>query len=251
MDKWNVRCNLTKFLELLKSLRMVIGIISEGTEDQSVIKNILRGIAKMLDLDLETRPIRPDLRRDETDNHSNQQTIGTFQGVKNACQGENGEREDFDSFFFLDDHEFIVIQLDTAEIENQDFEFTRPVKDNNPNYSTELREGVIELINGWLENNYEGQLLYAITIEEMEAWCLTTYQKTNTTLSANPKNQLQRILSRRNIKIDGNNIARSFENNVSKDFRKFKNLKRYMQYNKSLEEFVLETINHFQEYTTE
>lgn len=134
---------------------MVIGIIAEGTEDQAVIKNILKGVAKILDIEIDTRPIRPDLKKDETDKHNNQQTIGTFQGVKNACEGIDGEREDFDKFFFIEDSAFMTIQLDTAEIENQNFEFTRPIKENNPNYSTALRQNVIDLINGWLENNYE------------------------------------------------------------------------------------------------
>jgi hypothetical protein len=221
---------------------MVIGIIAEGTEDQAVIKNILRGVAKILDIEIDTLPIRPSLKRDETDNHNNQQTIGTFQGVKNACEGVEGEREDFDKFFFIEDSAFMTIQLDTAEIDNHNFEFTRPVKENNPNYSTELRQNVIDLINGWLENNYENQLFFAIAIEEIEAWCLTIYEKKDSSLSANPKNQLLRILSKKNIKIDGNNKATSFEQKVTKDFRSPKKLKEYIDYNQSLAEFVKETI---------
>lgn len=222
---------------------MVIGIISEGTEDQAVIKNILKGVAKILDIEIDTLPIRPDLSKDETDKHNNQQTIGTFQGVKNACEGVDGEREDFDRFFFIEDNEFVTIQLDTAEIENQNFEFTRPTKNNNSNYNTELRQNIIDLINTWLENNYENQILYAITIEEIEAWCLTIYEKKDSSISANPKNQLMRILSKKNIKIDGNNKATSFERKVSKGFKNAKKLQQYMVYNKSLEAFVNETIS--------
>ncbi|MFK7949256.1 MAG: hypothetical protein AB8G11_16815 [Saprospiraceae bacterium] len=222
---------------------MVIGIIAEGTEDQAVIKNILKGIAKSLNIEIDVRPIRPNLKKDEDDLQNNTQTIGTFQGVKNACEGIDGERENFDKFFFLEDSAFMVIQLDTAEIDNHNFDFSRPNKDNNPNYSIELRNQVIELINGWLENNYENQLLYAIAIEEIEAWCLTIYNKKDTSLSANPKNQLQRILNKRNIKIDGNNIASSFEKKVTKDFKNPKKLKQFTAYNQSLADFVNETID--------
>lgn len=227
---------------------MTIGIIAEGTEDQAVIKNIVRGIAKKLELDIDTKSIRPDLKLDETDKHNNQQTIGTIQGIKNACEGVHGEREDFERFFFLEDSTFIAIQLDTAEIENQNFDFTRPVKENNPNYCSELRNKVVELINTWLENNYHEQILYAITIEELEAWCLTIFQKADTSLSANPKNQLLRILKKRNIKIDGNNKARSFEDKVTKDFRKFKKLEECMKQNQSLEFFVRTTMEKLQNY---
>jgi hypothetical protein len=221
---------------------MVIGIIAEGTEDQAVIKNIIKGISKSLDLEIDVRSIRPDLKQDETDKHQNQQTIGTFQGVKNACIGIDGEREDFEKFFFLEDSVFMTVQLDTAEIENQDFKFIRPNKNNNLNYSTELRNKVIELIDGWLENNYKNELLYAIAIEELEAWCLTIYEKKDSSISANPKNQLMRILSKRNIKIDGNNRANSFEQKVTKGFRKFKKLNEFMLYNESLEMFVNEVL---------
>jgi|GEM_PF-2986944 hypothetical protein len=41
---------------------MVIGIIAEGTEDQAVIKNIIKGISKSLDLEIDVRSIRPDLK---------------------------------------------------------------------------------------------------------------------------------------------------------------------------------------------
>jgi hypothetical protein len=221
---------------------MVIGIIAEGTEDQAVIKNIIKGISKSLDLEIDVRSIRPDLKQDETDKYQNQQTIGTFQGVKNACIGIDGEREDFEKFFFLEDSVFMTLQLDTAEIENQDFKFIRPNKNNNLNYSTELRNKVIELIDGWLENNYKNELLYAIAIEELEAWCLTIYEKKDSSISANPKNQLMRILSKKNIKIDGNNRANSFEQKVTKEFRKFKKLNEFMLYNKSLETFVNEVL---------
>lgn len=221
---------------------MVIGIIAEGREDQAVIKNILKGVAKSLNIEIDVRPIRPNLKKDETDLQNNTQTIGTFQGVKNACEGVDGEREDFDKFFFFEDSVFMTIQLDTAEIDIHNFEFTRPTKDKNPNYSTELRQNVIDLINTWLENNYENPLLYAIAIEEIEAWYLTIYEKKDSSLSANPKNQLMRILNKKNIKIDGNNKATSFEQKVAKDFRSPKKLKEYMNYNQSLAEFVKETI---------
>ena len=220
---------------------MVIGIIAEGTEDQAVIKNILKGVSKILEIEIDTRAIRPDLKKDETDKHNNPQTIGTFQGVKNTCEGMDGEREDFDKFFFFEDSAFMTIQLDTAEIENHNFDFTRPTKVDNPKYSTELRNKMIALINSWLDNNYQNQLLYAIAIEELEAWCLTIYDKKDSTLSANPKNQLRRILSKKNIKIDGNNRALSFEQKVTKDFKSAKKLKQCMNYNESLKDFVNES----------
>ena len=73
--------------KIFKPKPMRVGIIAEGTEDQSVIKNILRAF------DIDGYSIRPSLSVDESRKHlANQSTIGTFQGVKNACI----QRDDFE-----------------------------------------------------------------------------------------------------------------------------------------------------------
>lgn len=144
----------------------IIGIISEGVEDQGVIKNILR----VYGFDgSEIKFIRPGLSKDATDRHHDQQSIGTIQGVKNSCVGKDGKRPDFEKALLLLDCNNIVIHIDTAEIEEQDFKFIRPQKTGNENYCKELRKSVIELISDWLDNNYQDSLLYAIAIEETEA----------------------------------------------------------------------------------
>ena len=74
----------------------LIGIISEGAEDFGVLKNIFRAFG----FDgSEIIALRPALSKDATDRHNDPQTIGTFQGVKNACVGKNGKRPDFENFF--------------------------------------------------------------------------------------------------------------------------------------------------------
>lgn len=144
---------------------MKIGIIAEGTTDQAVITNILKGLG------IDTSnviPIRPDLSFDEIDkNFENTKTIGTWQGVKNSCLS----KEDFELFFFDADNQHIIIQLDTAEANHADFDVIKPDK-TNPNYATILRSNVIDKIHEWLDNEYIDNLLHAITIEEIEAWIL-------------------------------------------------------------------------------
>ena len=139
MDARLFRRNFTKFLSIMRG--ELVGIISEGAEDYGVLKNILRALG----FDgSEIIAIRPTLSKDATDKHDNQQTIGTFQGVKNACEGKDGKRPDFEQFFNTQiDAKYIVVQIDTAEIDRQNFEFIKPVKEGNPNYSTELRAASI------------------------------------------------------------------------------------------------------------
>ncbi len=206
---------------------MRIGIISEGTEDQAVISNLLKGIAKELNIsELEVKPIRPDLGKSVSHlNDPLHKTIGTFQGVKNSCS----ERYDFEDFFMDLDNQFVVIHLDTAEIEKQDFIFQKPVKEANENYCMELRNRVIELINKWLENDYQGQILYAIAIEEIEAWVLTIYEKRNSSFSADAKSRLEFVLKMQSIDFD----------KVTKDFKKPKKLDTFLEYNQSLNNFVV------------
>jgi len=201
----------------------LIGIIAEGKEDQDVIKNILRAFG--FDGKTEVRYIRPSLSYDATA-LSNQQTIGTLQGVKNSCI----QRTDFDRAFIITGINYMVIQMDTAEIENQDFEFKRPPKTKNLNYASELRGLCIDKINEWLQNNYENQLFYAITIEETEAWLLTIFEKSDSTKSANPKQKLFHDFRE--------HISGKSYDVISKPFSKLKDLIHFAKNNSSLKVFV-------------
>jgi hypothetical protein len=206
---------------------MRIGIIAEGTEDQAVIRLILKAYG----VDgSDIVAIRPSLQRDATD--AADSSIGTFQGVKNACEGKDGLRPDFERFFIFLDNQFMAIHLDTAEIEQQNFAFTKPLKKGNPDYCTQLRNNVIDLINTWLDHQYSNQLLYAIAIEEIEAWSLTLYIQADTAQSADPKSKFWKEAYRKKIK-DTASLA-----DLCKDFSKLKKLKTYLPYNQSLKDFA-------------
>lgn len=220
----------------------LVGIISEGAEDFGVLKNIFRAFG----FDgSEIIAIRPTLSKDASDKHNNQQTIGTFQGVKNACIGTDGKCPDFDKFFTQIDAKYIVVQIDTAEIDRHDFPFVRPIKENNPNYSSELRTSAINLISNWLSNNYTEQLFYAISIEELEAWCLTIFENDDTTYLENLKSKLQNHLQRKNMTYRDlkchptKQKSAYFETFTAKyKFHKLTNLKQFAAKNQSLNDFI-------------
>lgn len=220
----------------------LVGIISEGAEDFGILKNIFRAFG----FDgSEIIAIRPALSKDATDRHNDTQTIGTFQGVKNACIGANEKHPDFEKFFIQTSAKYIVVQIDTAEIDRHDFPFIRPSKENNPNYSSELRTSAIELINNWLSNNYSEQLFYAVSIEELEAWCLTLFETGDTTYSVNVKSKLNSHLQRKNMTYRDLKCNPStgkslyFEKFTSKyKFHKLTNLKKYATKNQSLNDFI-------------
>ncbi len=217
---------------------MRIGIIAEGGADQMVLRNIFRsfGIDGSDIID-----IKPSLAKDENDeNNPNERTIGTLQGVKKACLPYEGRRYYFERALNFQSVDYIVIHLDTAEIDSQDFAFIKPTKQTNPNYSTELRQKVIDLIDGWLENTYKNQLFYAVAIEEIEAWCLTIFKVKDSIQSADPKKRLQLILNK-----DKKYKNTDFDK-ITSDFRNTKKLKQAIEFNQSLHDFyesVKEKIN--------
>lgn len=233
---------------------MQIGIISEGVEDQGVIKNILTAVAKSMNLDLDIKPMRPSLSRDATDlGNPNNTTIGTFQGVKNACIS----KFDYERFFLLEDSGFMVVQLDTAEIDKNGLSFVRPTKNNNPNYAVELRKLMITEINQWLDSEeYQAKTLYAISIEEMEAWCLTMFENEDTTQFMEVKNRLANHLAKKDLtykklKLDPNKHKSLYFETVTKkyNFHKIKELRNSTQRNQSLNDFVISLENVFKNET--
>jgi hypothetical protein len=230
-----------------------IGVIAEGKEDYGVLKNILRAFG----FDgSEIKAIRPALRKDATDRfaeaNSNQEndleslSTGTFQGVKNACLGnEDGKRLDFEYAFSTLGCANMVIHVDTAEIGKHDFVIEIPQKAENENYSQELRNKIIELINSWLGGEYSNQLFYAISIEEIESWCLTAFENKDTVMFADPKQKLKRNYDKANLnykkfRLNPKKHKHLFFEELTKHlkFHKKKELLKFAEYNQSLKDFV-------------
>jgi uncharacterized protein YdaT len=213
---------------------MRIGIIAEGTTDQAVLENILKGLGYD---ESDIIPIRPDLSMDETDKQFyNIDTFGGWEYVKKDCI----ERTKLDDFFMIADNQSIIIQVDTLEINQTQSLIQKPQKQNNPNYAQELKEyaqtlrqSVIDIINGWLQNHYQEKLLYAICVEEMESWILTIYTKKDTLNAANPKETLKYVLKGK-LSVGDKHCYKE----ISKQFRKKKKLLLYSKLNYSLQAFI-------------
>lgn len=213
---------------------MRIGIIAEGTTDQAVLENILKGLGYD---ESDIIPIRPDLSMDETDKQFyNIDTFGGWEYVKKDCI----ERTKLDEFFMIADNQSIIIQVDTLEINQTQSLIQKPQKQNNPNYTQELKEyaqtlrqSVIDIINGWLQNHYQEKLLYAICVEEMESWILTIYTKKDTLNAANPKETLKYVLKGK-LSVGDKYCYKE----ISKQFRKKKKLLLYSKLNYSLQAFI-------------
>jgi len=209
---------------------MKIGVICEGHTDRAVIRNILKGL-KGVDSS-QIVPLRPDYSVDETD--LSQMTVDNYSNwslVKAECEN----RVKIDRFLSVEGHDIVIIHID-ADCSD---EYGVPKLVKNADYSEKMRDAIITKINEWLGNKFQDQILYAVAIEETEAWILTIFDKKNSTKSADPKAKLKRILSKMGIKY--NNTHASFYE-ISEKFSKKKHFKKekFRNYNKSLDDFCQE-----------
>ena len=210
--------------------KMKIGVICEGHTDRAVISKILKGL-KGIDSS-QIVPLRPDYSRDETDLAVNPvDSFCSWTNVREECLN----REKISRFLSNEDQGIIIIQVDSAE--SHEFGVTKPEK--NQNYSSVLRQRIIEKINEWLDNEFLDETIYAVAIEETEAWILTIYESRDSTTSADPKARLKRILSKKGVKYTHNLEGFS---DISDKFSKRKNFakEKYLTFNQSLADFCQE-----------
>jgi hypothetical protein len=209
---------------------MRIGIISEGHADRAVIENILVGLTGLDKSNIIA--LRPIYSLDETDKaNKDPMTFSSWSVVKEECE----ERELIDGFLAIEGQDFVVIHFDTAEADQ--YGVNRPAKSST--YCQDLRSLVIDEINSWLKEDISDQILYAIAIEEIDAWILTIYEKKDSTSSISPKEKLSRILARKGI-----NSTSDYDNylKLSKPLSKDKEIKKekLLDYNCSLKAFFEE-----------
>lgn len=209
---------------------MRIGIISEGHADRAVITNILTGITGIDSSDIE--PLRPTDKYDLTDKSSkNKLSFGGWNAVQEECE----TRRLIDEFLSIEGQDFIVIHLDTAEADQ--YNINRPVKSDL--YGIILRNLVIDQINVWLNSDISESILYAVAVEEIDAWILPIYEAKDSTTSAKPKEKLSNLLARKKISSESN-----YENflSLSKKLSKEKEINKggYLKYNVSLKAFFEE-----------
>lgn len=222
---------------------MEIGIIAEGHADQFVLRNILYAF----DIEKDNiRFLRPELASDETeinskkqkqafDNEDSARDFGSWTNVKNDCE----HKHPFTNFFNnpLATEKLMIVQLDTDACAQ--YGVQEVFNPKNINDFQELRKRVISKIDEWLEEKYKEKLLYAICIRQMDAWVLTLYANANnkdTGLIAIPKNELNSLKAYQKVK-SYKQIRKRYEI-LSEDFSNKKKLKKAIEHNQSLKDFV-------------
>jgi hypothetical protein len=210
---------------------MRIGVISEGHADRAVVTNIIAGITGIDKSEIEA--LRPTYSLDETDKALvDPNTFSTWSVVREECQ----KRQLIDGFLAFEGQDFVVIHIDTAEADQ--YGIDRPDK-RTDSYCEELRKLVIQQINTWLNKDLSDSILYAVAIEEIDAWILTIYDRKDSTITAKPKEKLGRVLRKQGI-----NSISNYANYlvISTPLSKTKeiNKKKFLNYNYSLKAFYEE-----------
>lgn len=167
---------------------MKFAIFCEGKSDAAVITNILKGILKLDRSDI--RYSLPELEYDETDLF-NQSPLkfGSWTLVKDACINKEQLRTYFENQT-TDQEYYAVIQIDSAERNENEFNVIDPPKGKNyAKYSSQLHENIKTKMSEWLKNEYTERIIFAICIEEIEAWLITrlTDYKHDTSKENKPK----------------------------------------------------------------
>lgn len=209
---------------------MKIGIIAEGHSDRAVIANLLQGILGINSNDI--LAILPIDALDETDlANLPKEYFGGWSSVKRECK----EKEFIDLFLERAGTNFIVIHLDTAE--SAQFGINQPTKDNL--YCDSLRALIVNEITVWMGENMDEKLLHAISVEETDAWILTTMEDRDSSKSADPKKKLERL---KGFKLGKMKPSYNLYHDYSKAFKTatINQLLAYRSRNKSLDAFCSE-----------
>ncbi len=228
MVEWSFRSTTRKLLI------MRIGIICEGRSDRAVIINVLKGLTNLDSSSFIS--LRPTDTKDETDKSVvDPLTFSSWSVVKKECE----DKTRIDEFFQIEGNECIVIHMDSAECE--EYPVARPARGSD-NYCLDLRNNHINEINGWLKlPGPSNQFLYAIAIEEIDAWILTLYENIDSSTHVNPKKRLIFKMNRRGIK---STLGYESYLSISADFKKNKVVTNpeIQTRNQSLQEFCNEVI---------
>jgi hypothetical protein len=221
---------------------MKIGIIAEGPGDVAVLVNILRGKLEIDSTDIV--PIRPELGADETDLYARrEETFSNWLLVKRECV----ERAKIEAFLAAFEGErLVVIHIDTAEAELPGYDVEKP-RQRDGAYADEVRRRVVLAVNRWLGGQHVERVRHAVAVEETDAWVLTLHATKDTATHPDPKKELRRALNKPNALRDKDRKrlfqleqrdAFAFYDELSRLFRKARDLERCAERNRSLRLFV-------------
>lgn len=221
---------------------MKIGIIAEGHSDIRIIKRILKGCVGIDSSDV--LALLPEDQLDETSlAEMDEKQFSSWTCVQKECKAQNRIDEFINSP--VEDERFVIVQMDSAE--RGEYGVPKPNRSHIGDwkeYSRQVRENIISKILEWTENKFGHWLLYAICVEELDAWLIPLYDSNilETAQKADPKKYLwEQCIS--TLKSKDKNVIISFPkisdryDRLAEGLKKPKVLKQCVSRNESLKLF--------------
>jgi hypothetical protein len=148
----------------------------------------------------------------------------------------------------IDDERYLIIHIDTDV--SQDYGIAAVTSSKAA--MAGLREQVIAKVKSWMSHYTPGgPIFYGIAIKSIDAWVLAIFDgnKDETGLLHHPKDRLDKAINSKISERERKKLSakKTFDrySQLSKDFRKGKNLKKYAEQNESLRLFMEGLKAHF------
>jgi len=206
----------------------IFGIISEGVTDQVVLENIIYGWTGNKNLSI--------TRLQPKENIS-----GNWDKVFKYCKSN-----DFKGAFSFCD--FIIIQIDTDFMHRGEVSIEFKLNIQNLNVTEIInifKTKFIELIGNEFYKEYEQQIIFAISVNEIECWFLPIYFFNFRAKAAKTESCIETlntvIKEKEGFYIDSKKIE--YYEKISKHFKKRKDIENYSSKNQSFEIFIKELNN--------
>lgn len=212
------------------------GLVSEGITDQIVLENILSGYFNTPDIIVDA--LQP--TRDATDENK-MANSGNWHKVMSYCQSENfrealeNNGEDY----------YLIIQIDTDVFWGDSVSppYAVPTRNEAGQISSEalffeVIIKLIELMGEAVYQQYQRQIIFAVSVNSLECWLLPLYvDKKKSQKDQNCLKTLNEGLKKKeNFTIDKKDPE--YYRKCSKSYRKNNTLLKSHQYNLSFEGFV-------------
>lgn len=208
---------------------LIFSLITEGITDQPTLEAILKGhYRRFEDVDVDVRIVQP--LRDATDS-SKQENDGGWERVFEACSDPDVA---LDALSLSD---YLIVQIDTDQGEHVNYGL--PLAPNGidvdePTLAAQARQ-IIAAKFGDRWPDIQERVFTAVSVHSLECWLLALHAPANPCATKSCENRLQRMLQ-----AERTSFRKDYAcyDELSKDFRKTRELDRACTRSASLNQFV-------------
>lgn len=213
-----------------------IGLICEGVSEINIVTRI---VSKYLDDNIVIRAIEPETKTEN--GRLVQNGYGGWQQVLRHCNDETVER-------ILEYNDYLLIQIDTDTANQQGYDVN--TQDANGQMKTpevlyqDVKARLLANISAEVQEKYQGRILFAICMNEIECWLLPLYYTNNNRCKTqNCVYTLNQALGKKNIggipeKDKNDPYARIVYGKVLKNFKNKKTIQDCAQYHYGFNELA-------------